>query len=117
MIRIKRVFEAPSQDDGCRILIDRLWPRRLTRRRAKVDLWFKDIAPSDELKNWLVNDPLKGIEFMRRYFHELDNKKETILQIIEKTKDKGVTLLYGAKDKEMNHAVVLQEYLKAQIRR
>lgn len=117
MIKIKRIYERPSGDDGYRILVDRLWPRRFTKNRAKVDLWLKDIAPSDELRKWFVHDPVKGIEFMKKYFKELDNKKELLTQVIEKAKAQDVTLLYGAKDKDINNAVVLEEYIRAKLRR
>ena len=117
MVRIKRIYEKASLDDGCRILIDRAWPRGFTRRRAKVDLWLKEIAPSDELRKWFARDPAKWVEFIRRYFRELEDRQEAVLQITKKIKEGQVTLLYGAKDKEINNAVVLQEFICAKLRR
>lgn len=117
MVRIKRIHEKPSLDDGYRILVDRLWPRGFTKVRAKVDLWLKDIAPSDALRKWFSHDPAKWVEFMQRYFKELEDKQEAVSQITAKIKEGQVTLLYGAKDKEINNAVVLQEFIKAKLRR
>jgi uncharacterized protein YeaO (DUF488 family) len=117
MIRIKRVYEKPSAEDGARVLVDRLWPRRLGKERAKIDLWLKEVAPSEELRKWFSHDPHKGVEFMRRYFQELENKKILITQILDRAHEGSVTLLYGAKDKEINNAVVLAEYIKSKMRR
>lgn len=117
MVRIKRIYEKSSLEDGCRILVDRVWPRGFTRRRAKVDLWLKEIAPSDELRKWFAHDPVKWVEFMRRYFRELEDRQEALSQITTKIKEGQVTLLYGAKDKEINNAVVLQEFICAKLRR
>ncbi|MDD5729841.1 MAG: DUF488 domain-containing protein [Candidatus Omnitrophica bacterium] len=117
MLKIKRVYDKPSKDDGFRILVDRLWPRGMNKNRAKVDLWLKEVAPSSELRKWFSHDPEKGIEFMKRYFLELDGKKEQLAQIIEKARTRDVTLLYGAKDKEINNAVVLEEYIKSKLRK
>lgn len=111
MIKIKRVYEGPSNEDGFRVLVDRLWPRGLSRDRAKVDLWLKDIAPSDKLRKWFAHDPEKWGEFKRRYFEELKGKKELDL-IIEKAHGR-VALLYGAKDEKHNNAAALKEYIES----
>ena len=111
-VQIKRVYEEPSTNDGKRILIDRLWPRGLTKEKAKVDLWLKDIAPSTELRQWFGHDPSKWNEFKKRYHDELKKNHEIIVKLIEQLKTGKVTLVYGAKDEEHNDAVVLKEYLE-----
>ena len=113
VISIKRVYDQSSKDDGFRILVDRLWPRGLKKEKAGVDLWLKDVAPSDELRKWFSHDAQKWVEFKKRYFTELDGKSEIVGRI-----DGGggnVTLLYGAKDDEHNNAVALREYILARI--
>ena len=108
-IRIKRVYEQPDKHDGRRILVDRLWPRGLTKEKASVDLWLKDIAPSTALRKWFGHDPDKWEAFKERYLAELKNNSEQI-RLLKQELDKGdVTLVYGAKDKEHNEAVVIQE--------
>lgn len=108
-IRIKRVYEQPDKHDGRRILVDRLWPRGLTKEKASVDLWLKDIAPSTALRKWFGHDPDKWEAFKERYLAELKNNSEPI-RLLKQELDKGVvTLVYGAKDKEHNEAVVIQE--------
>lgn len=110
--QIKRVYEEPSEDDGKRILIDRLWPRGLTKEKAKIDVWLKDIAPSTQLRQWFGHDPQKWREFKRRYQGELEKNMTIVSQLVELLKKGNVTLVYGAKDKEHNDAVVLKEYLE-----
>lgn len=110
--QIKRVYEEPSEDDGKRILIDRLWPRGLTKEKAKIDVWLKDIAPSTQLRQWFGHDPQKWREFKRRYQGELEKNMTIVFQLVELLKKGNVTLVYGAKDKEHNDAVVLKEYLE-----
>jgi uncharacterized protein YeaO (DUF488 family) len=108
-IRIKRVYEQPDKHDGRRILVDRLWPRGLTKEKASVDLWLKDIAPSTALRKWFGHDPDKWEAFKERYLAELKTNREPI-RLLKQELDKGdVTLVYGAKDKEHNEAVVIQE--------
>ena len=107
--RIKRVYELPDKHDGRRILVDRLWPRGLTKEKACIDLWLKDIAPSTELRKWFDHDPGRWEEFKERYLAELKGNSEQI-QLLKQELDKGiVTLVYGAKDEEHNQAVVIQE--------
>lgn len=109
-LRIKRVYDESVRTDGFRILVDRLWPRGLTKEKAKIDLWLKEIAPSNELRKWYSHDPNKWVEFKRRYFKELKNKKELIDLIRQQ---KGiVTLLFGTKEEKFNNAVALKEYLE-----
>jgi len=111
-LRIKRVYAEPGRDDGMRILVDRLWPRGLTKEKAKVDLWLKDVAPSNELRKWFGHEPKKWPEFRRRYQEELKNLDSSFAVLRQEVKQKTVTLLYGAKDQEHNEAVVLLELLQ-----
>lgn len=107
--RIKRVYELPDQQDGRRILVDRLWPRGLTKEKAGIDLWLKEIAPSTELRKWFDHDPGKWEEFKDRYLAELKDNHEQIW-LLKQELDKGiVTLVYAAKDEERNQAIVIQE--------
>lgn len=110
--QLKRVYEEPASDDGLRVLVDRLWPRGLTKEKAKVDIWLKEIAPSAELRRWFAHDPLKWTEFRRRYRAELDAKGEEIAALRNRGGMGRVTLLYGAKDDAHNQAVVLKDFLK-----
>ena len=112
-LQIKRVYEEPSRPDGTRILVDRLWPRGLTKEKAKVDIWLKDIAPSTELRKWFGHDPARWTEFKARYRRELKSKADLLDVVKEKAAKGPVTLLYGAKDEAHNEAVVLQELLNA----
>jgi uncharacterized protein YeaO (DUF488 family) len=110
-VEIKRVYEEPSSADGTRILVDRLWPRGLSKERARVDLWLKEIAPSTELRKWFSHDPSKWAEFQARYRQELKSKAD-LLDVLKKKAAKGpIMLLYGAKDEVHNEAVVLQAIL------
>ena len=111
MIQIKRIYDEPDKRDGFRVLVDRLWPRGLSRDKAKVDLWLKDMAPSDELRKWFSHDPVKWPEFRKRYKEELKGKQELVEQLCEEAKKGKVTLLFSAKDTEHNNAVVLRGIL------
>ena len=108
-IKIKRVYEKPDDEDGRRILVDRLWPRGLTKEKAGVDLWLKDIAPSTELRKWFGHDPGKWEEFQKRYLRELNENDEAIQTLRQALKEGRVTLVYGAKDEEHNEARVILE--------
>ncbi len=110
-IAIKRVYEVPLPADGRRVLIDRLWPRGLTKEKAKIDLWLKDIAPSSELRKWFSHDPAKWTEFQQRYKLELNANNEVVAQLKAELKKGPATLVYSAKDQAHNDAVVLQKYL------
>lgn len=110
MIRIKRVYEPYDPKDGKRILIDRLWPCGLSKDKAKVDLWLKDIAPSGELRKWFGHDPEKWTEFQKRYKNELDSNKD-VEALRDQLKTGPITLVYSAKDEQHNDAVVLSKYL------
>ncbi|MBS1840503.1 MAG: DUF488 family protein [Acidobacteria bacterium] len=108
MFAVRRVYEPAKKNDGYRVLVDRIWPRGLTKARAHVDLWLKEVAPSTELRKWFGHEPEKWPEFQKRYRAELKNAPETLahLRTLEKGRKK-VTLLYGAKNEEMNQAVAL----------
>lgn len=110
-IRIKRIYEEIEKEDGFRILVDRLWPRGVTKEKAKVDSWMKEIAPSDKLRRWFGHDPAKWKLFRKIYFKELDERDGLIKKVREKAKS-GVTLLFAAKDEVRNNAVALKEYLE-----
>lgn len=111
--RLKRAYEEPEPGDGFRILVDRLWPRGVSKDVARIDLWLKDIAPSTSLRKWFGHEPTKWPEFKDRYFAELDNNPVAVEQLAGHMRQGTVTLVYGAKDKEHNHAVALLEYLSA----
>lgn len=113
MVKIKRVYARPEADDGERILVDRLWPRGLSKERAAVDLWLKDVAPSTELRKWFGHDPARWDEFRRRYADELDRRPEAVAELRRALEAGPATLVYGAKDTEHNDAVVLAAYLEA----
>ena len=110
-IELKRIYEAPSIDDGYRILVDRIWPRGVSKEEAKLDEWEKEIAPSTELRKWFDHIPERYADFKEKYFKELESKKELVDKLKSIVKAKKVTLLYGAKNEEMNQAVVLKEFL------
>lgn len=108
-IRIKRAYEPPKSADGTRILVDRLWPRGLTKQKAKIDAWFKDLGPSTELRKWFGHDPKRWQEFAKKYRAELRSKSALLDRI--KAHKGTVTLVYGAKDTGHNEAVILQQRL------
>jgi len=111
MFKLKRVYDAPSPEDGSRILVDRLWPRGLTKKKAAVDLWLKDIAPTAELRQWFDHDPAKWAPFQRRYAKELEGRSDLVRLLRRKGREGTVTLVYGARDEEHNAAVVLKSFL------
>jgi uncharacterized protein YeaO (DUF488 family) len=111
-LQIKRVYEAPAADDGFRVLVDRLWPRGVSKEKAKLDLWLKEVGPTDELRKWFNHDPAKFNEFATRYKKELE-QNPAFEQLQKVTKDnKTVTLLYSAHDEQHNQAVVLKTALE-----
>lgn len=110
-MKIKRVYEKPEPEDGTRILVDRLWPRGLTKEKAQVDIWLKNIAPTTELRKWFGHDPEKWKEFQKRYLIELKNNDEQVSILKDEIKKGPVTLIYGAKDEEHNEALFLKNYL------
>lgn len=110
-IQLKRIYEKPEKADGFRVLVDRLWPRGISKEKAHLDLWLKEIAPSTELRQWFSHDPKKWAEFEKRYRRELS--KNTAFRELKDTlkKHKAATLLFSAKDEEHNEAVVLREFI------
>ena len=114
-IQIKRVYEAPVVSDGYRVLVDRVWPRGMTKKRLGADVWLKSVAPSTDLRNWFKHDPAKWKGFKKRYFLELDQNPEGVATLIAAIKKGLVTLLYSAKDTDCNQAVALKEYLSARL--
>lgn len=110
-LKIKRVYEKPGKEDGMRILVDRLWPRGLTKEKASVDVWLKEVAPSTELRKWFGHDPERWKEFQKKYHQELRKNKEQVALLNKYISNGIVTLVYGAKDEAHNDALVLKEWL------
>lgn len=113
-IRLKRVYEDPNEDDGTRILVDRLWPRGLSKERARVDVWLKEVAPSHELRKRFGHDPARWEQFQADYRRELDANTAATEQLRALLAAGPATILYGARDEEHNEAVVLKEWLLSQ---
>lgn len=111
-IRLKRVYEPPTPRDGVRVLVERLWPRGLSKDKARVDRWIKDIAPSTELRRWFGHDPAKWEAFKRRYWAELEQRPEVVEEVLKLVRQNTVTFVYAAADAERNSAVALKEFLE-----
>jgi uncharacterized protein YeaO (DUF488 family) len=111
-IQVKRVYEHASKRDGVRVLVDRVWPRGLTKDKAHIDKWAKDIAPSTELRKWFGHDPSKWKQFKQRYFKELSDNKTVLESLFEEVNGKTITLVFGAKQTEYNNATALKEYME-----
>jgi len=114
-ISIKRIYESPTPEDGFRVLVDRVWPRGMTKEKAAIDLWDKDIAPSSELRKWFNHELAKWDAFQTKYRDELAAKADSLKQLLEASARKPITLLYGAKDEQHNQAIVLRDFLKKAI--
>ncbi|MBO1040356.1 DUF488 domain-containing protein [Brucella pituitosa] len=112
-ISIKRIYEVPQSEDGFRVLVDRIWPRGMTKEKAALDLWAKDIAPSSALRKWFNHDISKWSEFENRYRGELVSNEAAILELMQKAAQRHVTLLYGARDEQHNQAVVLRDFIQS----
>lgn len=112
VVRVKRVYEAPEAEDGQRILVDRLWPRGISREKAAIDEWLKVIAPSDELRKWFAHDPEKWELFQSRYRSELESNPDAVEQLCRYLTRGPVTLLYAARESRYNNARVLQRFLQ-----
>ncbi len=110
-VNVKRIYEKPAKADGKRILVDRIWPRGLTKEKAAVDLWFKELAPSTHLRKWFAHDPAKWEEFQKKYRQELRQNKKQVSVLKEQAKKGAVTLVFGAKDELHNQAIVIKEWL------
>ena len=111
-IKTKRVYEQPDKKDGERILVDRLWPRGLTKEKAGVDLWLKEIAPSTELRKWFAHDPNKWESFRGRYETEIRHNEDLVKVLKQKARQGTITLIYGARDEKHNEALVLKQFLE-----
>ena len=112
-IKLKRVYEKPEDTDGVRILVERLWPRGLSKEKAKVDIWLKDAAPSTDLRKWFSHDPEKWEEFRKRYYSELENKHDVVKQLIDLKEKENITFVYASKEENHNNAVALKEYAES----
>jgi len=112
-LKLKRVYQRPQKDDGFRILVDRLWPRGVSKEKAKIDLWLKDLAPTDELRKWFNHQPEKWPGFLKKYKKELEKKQITVAQFKKILKSHPqITLLYAAKDEKYNNALALKKIFK-----
>jgi len=116
MVVVKRVYEPAAHGDGTRLLVERLWPRGVKKESLKMDGWLKDVAPSDALRRWFGHDAAKWGEFGRRYWAELDTRKEAWHPILEAARRGTVTLLYSARDTEHNNAMALKAYLEKHLK-
>lgn len=114
-VQVRRVYDPPARSDGCRVLVDRLWPRGLSKETARLDAWIKDVAPSAELRQWFGHQPSKWATFKRKYFRELDGRDGALTQLLHACPARTLTLLFAAKDDAHNNAVALKEYLDARI--
>jgi len=115
MIRLKRAYDEPSKQDGLRILVERLWPRGVSKEAAAIDLWLKDLAPSTELRKWYAHDPEKWNEFRKRYWSELSEQGDLLKLLKHCTLEGTVTFVFAASDAERNSAVALKEYLEKKL--
>ena len=111
-IHLKRAYEEPSRSDGLRILVERLWPRGLSKERAAVDVWLKDIAPSPGLRRWFGHDPAKWEEFQKHYWAELEANPDAVTDLRRRIREGPVTFVYAARDEQHNGALALKEYLR-----
>ena len=112
MINLKRVYEATSPEDGRRILVERLWPRGLTKEAAKIDLWLKDLSPSTELRKWFDHEPERWSEFKKRFYKEIRGQTESLDIIRERAREGQVTLVFGSREEMINNAVALRAFLE-----
>jgi uncharacterized protein YeaO (DUF488 family) len=114
-IDLKRVYDPPANSDGRRILVDRIWPRGITKADLQIDAWLKDLAPSTELRKWFGHDPAKWDEFRKRYAGELEQRSEALEELVDKARAGHVTLVFSAKDTQHNNAVALKEQLERRL--
>jgi uncharacterized protein YeaO (DUF488 family) len=114
-VKVKRVYEEPSENDGQRILVDRIWPRGLTKEAAQIDLWLKSIAPSNDLRKWFSHDPQKWKIFRKKYFGELDENQDVVNDLVTQVKKHNSTLVYAARNVQQNNAIALRDYLESRI--
>ena len=112
MIKLKRAYEAAAEEDGFRVLVERLWPRGLTKERARIDLWLKDIAPSPELRKWYGHETEKWEQFRQRYRKELSARKDLVDMLKQKSGERTVTFVFAARDERHNSAAALKEFIE-----
>jgi uncharacterized protein YeaO (DUF488 family) len=112
-IHLRRVYDPPGRGDGCRILVDRVWPRGVSKEDLHLDEWQKEIAPSTRLRKWFGHDPERWKGFQERYFAELEEKQDAVRELLKRARRGRVTLVYGARDEDHNQAVALRAYLRA----
>ena len=117
VLKVKRVYDTVPDNDGFRILVDRIWPRGMSQAEAELDLWLKDVAPSDGLRKWFGHEEERWGKFKDRYHKELGDKEDLVSQITDKMLSGNVTLLFGARDREFNNAVALKEYIEKRQKR
>lgn len=110
-IVLKRAYEEPAEDDGYRVLVDRIWPRGISREKAEIDEWLKEAAPSSDLRKWFHKDPSRWGEFRRRYLSELKEHRDKLRTLAERAERERVTLVFAARDTKHNNAVVVKQYL------
>jgi uncharacterized protein YeaO (DUF488 family) len=115
-IFLKRAYEKSAAEDGKRILVERLWPRGLKKAEVKIDEWLKDLAPSTELREWYSHDPAKWTEFKKRYWKELEAKKDVVLRLAKESKENKVTFVFASKEEKLNNAKALKEYIETKLR-
>lgn len=115
-IRLRRVYDQPGADDGLRVLVDRIWPRGVSKERARIDLWLRDVAPSDALRRWFGHDPAHWEEFQARYRQELEADPARLAPLLEAVRRGPVTLLYSTRDEQHNQAVVLKAIVEEHLR-
>ena len=111
-ISLKRVYDEPAPSDGCRILVERMWPRGLSKDKAAIDFWSRETAPSTELRRWFNHDPDRWIEFKRRYFVELSDHSEALVPLLERLQHPPVTFVFASRETRYNNAVALKEYVE-----
>jgi uncharacterized protein YeaO (DUF488 family) len=115
-IVLKRAYEKPSPEDGKRVLVERLWPRGLRKEDARIDQWLTEIAPSSELRKWYSHDPDKWVEFKKRYWDELDSKRDAVAEVAKDAKGGRITFVFGSKEEKLNNAAALKEYIETRLR-
>lgn len=115
-IRLRRIYDPPAEGEGLRILVDRIWPRGVSKERARVDLWLRDVAPSDDLRRWFGHDPARWEEFQARYRQELEADPVRLAPLLEAVRRGPVTLLYSARDEHHNQAVALKAIVEERLR-
>jgi uncharacterized protein YeaO (DUF488 family) len=111
-IKLKRAYDAPAKSDGRRVLVDRIWPRGVSKDELRLDDWLKDLAPSARLRSWFGHDPAKWDAFKDRYFRELDERPEAVERLVARSREGTLTLVFGAKDIHHNNAIALREYVE-----